>query len=346
MSSSRVTVYDRSGQALSTLKCSTERSWVLNGEGMCTITLAVNDAKARQSILQYGNLMTIEHAELPLWAGVIDTDRAWGNAKLTLTAWSAERLFKFRRGPLNLPLRESSAGALFQKLIAIANADEDLRVRDGDIWYGGTPRDETMDGRNIYDHVQEIAARTGHDWSIEGALDENGRLYFQADWYETKGSMSGLQLREGTNIVAAEYIMTEQGIIVNDLMGIGDGSTPESRISYVEIDKTSRGLYGLRQAAQDYSGNKEIGTLIANVRGTLAQSKHPIRTVIVTALDKGDTFKALRLGNILPLYMTTAGFLDDGNVGMNTNARILGMQYNDDFNQVGLVLQEEVLDAD
>jgi len=339
---SRVVVYDRGGRALATLNCITERSWILSGEGLCRITIAVNDAKVKQSIVQYGNLVSIEHDTLPLWAGVLDTDRLWGESRLVLTAWSGERLFKFRRSPLNLPLTGSSAGVLYKALIDIANTDEDLRVRAGDIWYGGTPRDETLDGKKIYDHVRAISGRTGYDWGLDGTFDANGYLYFLANWYEARGEVKGQPLREGTNIIAAEDALTEQGIIVNDLLGIGDGSTLETRITYKEIDETSRGLYGLRQDAQDYPGNKEIGTLMDNVRGTLAASKNPLKTLNVIALDVGDTFKALRLGNVLPLYMTTVGWLADGNVGMNTQVRIIGMRYNDDLDQASLIVQEVI----
>lgn len=339
---SRVIVYDRSGRAMAPLTCTTERSWILNGEGLCRITIAVNDEKVRQNIVQYGNFVAVEHDTLPLWAGVLDPDRLWGESRLTLTAWSAEHLLKFRRSTLNLALSASSAGKLFTELIGIANTDEDLRVRTGDIWYGGTPREETLDGKNIYDHVHAISGRTGYDWGLDGAFDANGYLYFLANWYEARGGTLGQQLREGTNIIAAEDAMTEQGVIVNDLMGIGDGSTQETRITYQEIEPISRGLYGLRQAAQDYHGNREMGTLMDNVRGTLAVSRNPSKTLRVAAMNKGDTFRSLRLGNTLPLYMTTVGFLADGTVGIDTKVRIIGMRYSDDLDQVALVLQEKI----
>ena len=114
----------------------------------------------------------------------------WGNSKLTLTAWSGERLLKFRRSqPLNLTLSGTSAGALYRKLINIANIDEDLRVRAGEVYEGGTPRDETLDGKKLYDHVRAISARTANDWSLEGTLDVKHYLYFSANWYQKKGSL-------------------------------------------------------------------------------------------------------------------------------------------------------------
>lgn len=327
---------------MASLSCTTERSWILNGEGLARITIAVNDPKVKQSILQYGNLISIEHEALPLWAGVLDTDRLWGDSKLTVTAWSAERLFKFRSSPLNLALSASSAGALYQSLVEISNQAEDTRVRAGEIWYGGTPRDETLDGKHIYDHIVAISNRTGYDWGLEGALDNFGHLYFKANWYQRRGEVRGQQLREGTNIIASEDALAEMGEIINSLTGVGDGSTASTRLTYTEENTLSRSRYGLRQSTRDFAGNKEIGTLTANVQGVLTASKNPQKTLSVAALNIGETFRALRLGNTLPLYMTTVGFLDDGNVGVNTNMRIIGMRYNDDLDQASLVLQEEL----
>jgi hypothetical protein len=318
----------------------TERSWVLNGEGLCTLTLAANDAKANESILQYGNFITVEHELLPMWTGVIDTDRSWGAGLLTINAWSVERLFKFRRSPNNTTLTADSAGTLYKKLIDVANTDEDLRVVYGDIWRGGSPRDQQCDGKKIYELIAAISQRTGNDWSVEGAFDASGRLYFQAGWYEQKGSKQGLQLREGFNITTKEVALSEQGEIVNDVMGYGDGSTPETRIFYSEIDALSRGKYGLRQIAKDFNGNKEMTTLQQNVREALAANKTPVRTISVSAVDEGNTFKALRLGNTLPLYMTSVGFLNSGAVGMNTNVRIVGMRYNEALNEAQLIVRE------
>ncbi len=341
MSIPRVTIYSRQGAALATLPCSTERSWVLNGEGLCRITLATNDRKMQERLLRFGNFVTIEHPKLPMWAGVLDTDRIWGMSQLVLNAWSAERLFKYRVSkPLNVTLSGNNAGILFRKLVDIGNATEDLRVRAGEVYAGGTPRDEKLDGKALYDHVRAISSRTGFDWGLEGAFNPARRLYFTANLYQRRGRVIEMPLREGHNMVLGENALVEQGRIVNELTGVGDGSTDETRIAYTEIEATSRGLYGLRQDTQDFSGNREMTTLISNVQATLAENAYPLKTVSATALDVGTTFNYLRLGNTIPFQATSVGFLADGRVGMNTKMRLIGMRYQDDLNQTQLVLQE------
>ncbi len=343
MSQSRVTIYNRQGAALATVQCSTERSWVLNGEGLCRMTLSINDGKAQESLLRYGNFVTIEHPKLPMWAGVLDTDRIWGMSQLVLNVWSAERLLKYRVSkPLNVTLTGNHAGLLYKKLIDICNTPEDLRVRYGQIFTGGTPRDEKLDGKAIYDHVRAISARTGFDWGLEGAFNPARRLYFTANLYERRGREVNLALREGANMVLGENAMVEQGRIVNELTGVGEGSTDETRITYTEIETTSRGLYGLRQDTQDFSGNREMSTLVDNVKSTLSEDAYPLKTVSATALDVGTTFNMLRLGNIFPFHATSIGFLADRRIGMNTKMRVIGMKYSDELNQTQLVLQEAV----
>lgn len=328
--SQRVRICNRAGLTLATLNVLTERSWVLNGAGKAVITISVNDAKATKKILQYGNLVLIQHEKLPAWGGVIDPDRTWNkDGTIQLEVWSGEHLLRFRRSELNKTLSENSAGTLFEKLIDYGNAAEDMNIQKGAIWKGGTPRDETQDGKQLYEHVAAISKRTGYDWDVQPNVDGNGRLFFTANWYEQAGVAVTFELKDGAggNIEATANPLREQGWIVNDLLGIGDGSTDETTITYSEIDTQSRAEYGLRQDTRDYNGNKVLETLQGNVRGGLAKDKNPIRIFNVIAQNVGNTFSYLRSGNILPLRMSSCGFLADGTIGVNTRVRIIGMKH-------------------
>lgn len=349
MSDSRVIVYNRQGNPLAQLKCNTERSWLLNGEGMSVITISANDNKIRRELIQFGNFVTIQHATLPLWAGVIDTDRSWGKSKVVLTAWTGERILKFRRSQMVGLIQKNSAGDLFRSLIessrlgkVVAVTAPDSRIRIGNVWSGGNPREETFDGKLIYDHITGLAERTGYEWDVNGAFTESGDLYFQANWYNKRGSVSGRLLKEGLNITTEEAALVEQGVIINDLLAVGDGSTEGSRITHIETDPASIDKYGLRQYTMDFSGNTEATTLQDNARGVILNSKDTVKIFSVTALDVGDVFQSLRIGNILPIYMSTVGFLPDGTLGTFTNVRIIGMRYSDVTNRCDLILQEVI----
>lgn len=327
---SRVTIYNRLGDAIATIDTSTQRSWVLNSEGMAELKLSLMDAKATYKYLNYGNLVTIEHETLPLWAGVIDTDRTWEKGAVTVSLWSAERLLKFRRSSIATLVSENTAGSLFMTLVNMANDEEDTLIREGQVFYGGVPREETLDAKSIYEHIIQIAERTGYEWDIKSAKDNNNQLYFTANWYERAGYELQFMLDEGYNILAEDSPLKEQGEIINALLGIGDGSTDDSRVTYEETDAASRDAYGLRQGTEDFNGNKELGTLTANVQARLTVTRNPIRTFKVTALDVGNTFLNLRLGNVLRLKMFSVGFLSDGATGVDTRVRIMGMRYEDE----------------
>jgi hypothetical protein len=347
MSDSRVIFYNRQGRPLAQILCNTERSWVLNGEGMCVITISASDPKVRREIIEFGNFVTVQHATLPLWAGVIDTDRSWGKSKIVLTAYSGERLLKFRRSQLWGVIQRHSAGDLYSEFIkssrlgkVVAIAAPDNRLREGIIWRGGSPREEAFDGKLLYDHIAGLADRTGYEWDVNGAWDNNGDLYFQANFYLQRGLERGRSLKEGLNITTEDNAVVEQGVIINDLLALGDGSTDTTRITHIQIDAASIAQYGMRQFTMDFSGNSDITTLMDNARGVVLDAKNPIKIFSVTALDVGDIFSSLRIGNILPIFMNTVGFLPNGTVGTNTKVRILGMKYMDVTNRCDLTLQE------
>jgi hypothetical protein len=332
----------RDGRAITEIETEYECSWVLDTYGRCTFRMALTDTKARDAlILHAGNHIHIQHEALPAWGGVIAGDEDWNEDEtISLYSYSAPILLSFRRSPRNQVLKAASGGALYQMLINLANAPEDLLIRAGSQWNGGTPRQDTMDGKDLYTHVESIGKNAGCNWSIDPALDVNGNLFFEANWYEQQGVESALVLEEGHNITKRRSPMkVSTAQLVNDLLGMGDASTND-RPEYNEVDAESRDQYGLRQGTEDFDGNSDPGTLKANVTASLKSRKQPTRLHFIEALNVGKTFNEIRIGNVHPYLAHTYGRLGNGTIGVDTKVRILGMRYKQATDSVDLTVEE------
>jgi hypothetical protein len=344
MSSLRVSIHNwRDGSFLTTIQTTTERSWVLDEFGKCEFTLSLLDAKSARQYLDIDNLVYIEGGDgLPAWGGVIDTDIDWNDdGTITYSAYSGEYLLKYRRTPTNDVFRETSAGALFERFINEANKSEDLLIRTGVIWTGGTPAEDTMDGKSFYDHAKALAKNRGNNWSIEPAIDPvSHRLYFVANYYERAGVVRTQALKEGLNIKKKSRPLSVQGQMINNLLGIGDGSDA-TRPTWEAEDADSRTRYRLREGSEDFSGCVALATVRTHTEERLKIVSKSRNVYKLEVTNVGGIYANIRKGDTLPLKMYSMGYLRDDEIGVDTNVRISRMRYFDDTDTMEITPEED-----
>ncbi len=342
MSYSRVSIYRRDGSFLTTIQTQTERSWVLNDFGECTFKMPLTDAKSAQSYFEIGNLVFVEHDTLPNWAGKILPDVIWGSDEtVTWKAYSGEALLMLRRSVFGQVWTAASPGSLFRMLVDQANRPEDTLIRAGEVYEGGTGAQDTMDGKSIYDHVTGMSESREQDWGVDPVIDpDTNRLTWLAHWYARRGADVAVTLKEGLNFEKRGEPLRQQRWVVNNLMGIGEGSDGSRPRSYF-TDAESVSRYGLMQGSEDFAGVSSQGTLDAHTLGRLNELRHPRNTFSLTALNVGETYFALRLGNVLPLKSLTFGFDAQGEIGLETAVRIVAIKYSDASEICALTLDEE-----
>jgi len=336
---SRIVIYDKSRTAIAEIEAAVRRTWELNKYQTAVFTLANEDAKAREAFVQFGNFIVVEHDKLGSWAGMIYTPREWGFREFEVTAYSAEFILSRRRGPTSETL-QGSPGAVFRQIVDLANQSAPTLIRSGTIHEGGRTRKEPYNLENPYEAIKKLSEGCGQDWDVTPAFDAGGRLFFEANWYEKKGRTEQIRLEETLNMELGQRPLSEQGDIVNDLVGFGSGGTWESKSAVRLIDDTSAGEYGVMQDSKSFDPDEE-GTIEENTRTELNQVKDPRRTFELSALDVGNLFYALRIGNRLPAKFVNVGFNPEG-FGMETTVRILGMTYDDISNRVKLVVDEDL----
>lgn len=334
---SRVELFDRFGQKVTEFTANADRSWLMNDYGRCLFTMSTYDAKCIENYLQYGNYVYIEHEKLPAWGGVIDPPREWGRHQVEITAYSGEYIFSFRRAE-GAQRINATPGVIFQRILSICNAEGDTRIREGEIYTQGKPVRWQLNVLKCYQEVKRLAEETNSEWTVR-AKTRSGEIRFLADWSIKLGLTRNFLLKEGHNIKADDRVIIEDGQIANDVLGISPGASPISARNVFVKDEKSIGAYGLRQWAESFQQN-EYGSVAEGANAVLQRMKEPVKTFRLSALDVGDTWKNLDIGDVLKLYMSNIGF-NNGQLGTDTDVRINSMTFVEDENILELETVEQ-----
>ena len=252
---SRISIYDHSGQYLTEIDATLDRGWKLDEFGTATFTMSTSDSKCREDYLQFGNFIYAEHDKLPVWAGMIDTPRQWGIGSVLVTAYSGEYI-------LTTMITERTAtmqgvwGSIYQQLVEQTfNNDIGAMIKIGNIFGGGKSQNRVYNYAVIYEEIKRLVKESGNDWELEPQIDENGRLYFDAHWYEKRGMVKQFVFYEDLHFKLSNNFLREQGRIANRLRIYGEGATFSSRPVALVNDSESIGNYGERFLAQLSEGD-------------------------------------------------------------------------------------------
>lgn len=346
-----ISIYDRTGVGLVDIRSHALVSWTLNDVGKLEFIVPRSDPACKERYLRFGNLVRFRHSTAGDWGGFIYTPRYWRQDAIVVRALSAEFLFARRRGPANITYR-GTAGAIFGKLLQIANEAEDTRIRPGSIWAGGKPHERTSRDTPLLDMIHGLQENSGQDWWLTPADDVDGRLIFLANWAERAGTRMPFELIEGINVRSAndDTLLIEQGDIGNDIAYSGIGATLESRPRVVLVDNASRQKYGLFQRAETSEAQTTSG-LQSSAETFLSENREPRATYRIFVTDTVmqptgiSTFSAIGLGNTPILNMASNGFFEDGTLGTSTQVRILAKELSTEKNTMLITVDKEVSDG-
>jgi hypothetical protein len=326
----RVRIFKRDGSNIAEFRTSVDRSWVLSDEGRAQFSYAtrITDVVNRD-VLQFGNWLLVENDQLPAWVGVIDTPRQWTPRTVTVFAYTPERVFSWRRGENEITVK-GSAGAIFERLLSYVNAAEGTIIQAGTIDKTGTNREETVNPTPLNNDLSRIQERSLEEYQWRPETDALGRLIVYADWMPRVGFDSSALLHEGRgggNVEGVSNILVEDDDIYNDVMGYGEGLTWASKPKQIVKVEQSISSYGLRQKSEYFQGVTSGQALLINTVKFVSDRNQPKRTFQLRALNVGETFKYIGIGNTLQLRFQNIGFYN-GETGYDEKIRIIGMRYN------------------
>lgn len=341
----RIRIFDREGHAVAEFRTRIQRSWAIGKEGRAAFDYASRKSNVvNEQVLQFGNWLLVESDTLPPWVGVLDTPRSWSARRVSIHAYSPEHVFGWRIGPLEAIL-DGAPGVIFERILNYVNAAEMTIISAGSIWRGSSSIQETINPTQLNKDLLRVQERSKEEYQWRPLMDPNGKLIVYADWMEQLGRDTNVLLHEGKqggNIEATDNIMTEDGPIINYTFGYGDGETWKTKPSFVVMNNISMGRYGMRQESNGYSGVSNAQTLQQNGTARINARYIPLRTFRLNALNVGDTFRYIRLGNRLTLRFQNMGFTR-GTTSFETTVRILAMAYDpEDRNKISLVVQEKL----
>lgn len=337
-----VMIFDRRGHGLAQFQARVERSWAIGDEGRAQFTYASRKTQiVNNSVLNFGNWILIQNSALPAWVGVIDTPRKWSPRQVTISAYTPEHVFGWRIGPPE-ELLQGTAGDIFLKILNKVNAAEATIITAGNISRIGGQREETLHPTSLNDDLNRIQERSDEEYQWRPILTDSGKLLVYVDWLAKIGTDTPIMLHEGKgggNIEWIDGILVEDGPIANYIFGFGDGDTWTSKPYTAVTDQSSIGSYGLRQASREYQNVTSPQTLFDNSRVDLGLSKDPRRNFALTALNVGETFKHISLGNRMNLQFQNVGFYN-GTAGFVGRIRIVGMHYDPALkNKIKLIVE-------
>jgi len=341
----RVSAFSKEGYWIGDIRAATVRTWTLASTGVygkCNFDMSKLDPKTRSKYLDFGKYLLVREANLPDWIGVIYTDQSWRHGDMTVKAWQAEKILKWRPTPAD-ELIAGEAGELFREILTITNENpyNEKRIIPNEIFDGGTIREETL-GDDALSHIQSIAERSGNDFNVVHAFDVNGRLYLKGNWYERLGADLDDWLREGHNIEYVDDILNIKGDLYNEVTGYMDASTKGTRGRFTMRDDAAIARWGYYGTSKVFSGVSQQTTLEENTLDELLKTVQGQSSLKLNALNVGDNYMSLRIGNSRPLDLNGAGFEGDG-FGYSSRVRILGMTRDDLVDRVELAV--EVIDA-
>ena len=348
---SRILIYTRLGVPIAELQADVDRNWILDDVGAATFVLSLKDPKLTRENIEFGNLIVISSPYVKPWVGVIDTPRSWLTGGVRVKAYSAERLLSYRtpvkvnfskKTIVDPEVLEGTSGALFAQIIERVNREEDTLIRLGDIWIGDQTRQQTLSTGHYLKHVIEIADRVPCDYEIIPIISDRGMLTLKANWLQRKGQdkSAWLVLEEGENMEIESEGLTEQGEIFNQVTGVSEGSTTNTRFAHMTENADSRARYGLRQSdANNFYGVTQLETVVSNTQTILDKSRAPRKLLRAAVTDK-TLFAKIQEGDTVTMLLHKAGFRDDGSLGLLTTSRVLGMGLNDTKARLELVMSE------
>lgn len=325
----RVRIFDRAGSMLAEFKARVERSWALSSEGRAQFTYATRITDiVNPKVLNFGNWLLIENDTLPTWVGVIDTPRSWSARNVTVSAYTTEHVFSWRRGEIETS-RYTAAGNIFEYLLYLVNVKEPTIISKGIIDNSGVIMSETINPTSVSDVLKRIQSRSQEEYSFRPVVNDAGRLTVFADWSKRVGVDTSALLHEGKgggNIEQVGGILVEDGPIVNDYIAYNDAMTWGSKLIKQEFNRQSISDYGLRQGGGEYSGVTRGTTMRQHAAGFIRRNGTPRGIFRINALNVGETFKYLAIGNRLFLQFQSSGF-SGGGLGYEARVRVIGMHY-------------------
>jgi len=313
-------------------------SWRLNDYGQSRFSMPWADAKCTKAMLRPGNRVLHEFSTgLPAWAGTIDVPRGRTFGTTDVTAYTGEKLLDSRYTIINAVYDAIRPGAIFQDLIMQVNAIHATSITLGEIYAGGSARDEEYHYHNLYDAIVDLARLSGHDFAVLPNIT-TASIEFIAGWYERRGRdlRTKIHLIHGVNVSAGA--LDEQGTIANHIIVVGEGQDWDAdRPTAIADDLESQDRYGYREHVVILTDIGDIPTLQATADALLVEMAYPRNRITLSATNQVPAlYSEYDVGDIVwaELFLDSVGWHFDAAV------RVLAREWDANTDSCTLEVEE------
>lgn len=332
-------IYDQFGKPLVDINIHAPRSWLLDDVGQCVFTLSSKDPKCTEKNLRFGNMLYIQSTGLPDWVGIIDPPRGRNYGSITVTAYTAEYLFKLRNTIRAFQTGSVSAGAIFTRLLQNANNSGGTQVSKGSVYTGGPVVNTTIQLSSVYSELKRVAAINGNNWEIAAQLSSNNNLTLQANYFQRLGSIRNDYMIRDDDVEMIDVTgIDEQGPFYNIVDGYGNAASLDSRVYATVQNFESINLYGPHRTGLRVEANTDA---VVRSRATtyLNSNLIPPKIINISVINRNNLWAKINLGDTVTVQLTYGAFYNNTN-NINMRARITGMAVDEMTGKMKLVVQE------
>jgi hypothetical protein len=182
-----------------------------------------------------------------------------------------------------------------------------------------------------FEHINTLCEDAGMEWNVTSEITPAGNLLLYANLFTRLGIDTGFDLTNlNSEASAGANIMTEQGYPMNIVIGHSQANTKEDRKSAIGTNDAAIADYGPLGFNVSFTGLRNQGEVSSAAQNYADAKGRPVKILPARrALDEGQTFANIAIGNTVNVKDSRVGFSPSGGFGFETRARILSVKYND-----------------
>jgi hypothetical protein len=299
--------------------------------------VVVPDDVISQPWLQLGRIVLVQQPPLPAWIGVLDTP--WKAVPpWELTLYNAEYLFAIRAAERSSAVT-GTVYDVVREMIRIANEQENLYILPGTAVGAQPQNSRVVEQGNLWDQMIRLLEETGHEMIIRHELNARRQLYLYVDVGVGLGIDTQFLLHDGPgkNMTVIDAVVN--GKITNRVKGVSGQSSEENQLeSTVLEDQASQDLYRTRSEVANFQNVTQQSLINQYAQSYLDNFSDPFLDLTVDAMNVGNAFGNLRVGNRLLVHAANVR-LPGGVRGWRGSARVLAMAYDETQDTVRMTLR-------
>lgn len=329
-----------------------DRAWLRMDAGQCVVQVNRYDEMLSADVLKAGNLLEVEAADAPLWAGpIVAFSESMGSGVIEITALHYSVIPQNRETPQALEYHKPiGTTAVAEQLIGYMNAGEHTGIE----WEprseaGPSVEEMQLGGQSIKEALGEMHARTDYEWWTGFAASPcHLTMSLRRGFKEGRDCSAEVHLYEGVHFSDLNF-KKDQSMVkthVSGMTGMGTLIPDRQSVTYLLAPQRGTGS-ALRSSSASEAVQRNVGGLPAGLRNeatfyalmatntselTSATQRRAERPLVASGLvsarvNRAADWRDLSVGNIVTFH---------ARLGMGTldgPRRIVGMQRDEEMGE-------------